>query len=252
MRETAALIGDVDEPDWAAIRAVINVIGAASVEALKPVVMVEGDSLASRRAEEVIVGFRAAAVGRLTALISDSRWYVQRNGARILGRIGSPQGVPLLQPLLRQTDPRVARQAVAALGAINDPTAARAIHTVLRASSGNLRRAVVDALVAERDPRVVPMLLQILRESQLLGKDHDVALETIAALGTVGSDEAVPALLDVARQRRLFGGKKLRALKARSVGAIVSIGGAKAAAALDEASRTADRMLKKVLDARAK
>ena len=74
---------------------------------------------------------------------------------------------------------------------IQDPAAARAIHTVLRAATGEVRRAVIEALVAERDPRVVPMLVRILEESQPLGKDHDVVLETIEALGTVGTDAAV-------------------------------------------------------------
>ena len=84
----------------------------------------------------------------------------------------------------------MAREAVSALGDIDDPAAARAVHTVLRAATGALRRAVIDALVADRDPRVVPMLARILRESEPLGKDHEVVLETLSALGAVGSDAA--------------------------------------------------------------
>src|SRR5207244_1463854 len=158
MRETAGLIGDVDEAGWAAIRAVIDVVGISSVEALKPVVMVEEPTLASRRAEEAILSFGKQAVARLSSLVADPKWFVQRNGARLLGRIGSAEAVPLLQPMLRQSDPRVVREAVAALSAIDDPAAARAIHTVLRAATGGLRRAVTDALVAGKDPRVVPIL----------------------------------------------------------------------------------------------
>src|SRR5204862_6502735 len=121
MRETAGLLGDVDEAGWAAIRAVIDVVGVSSVEALKPVVMVDQPTLASQRAEEAIFGFGKAAVGRLSSLVGDSSWFVQRNGARILGRIGSAEAVPLLQSLLRQSDPRVVREAVTALSAIDDP-----------------------------------------------------------------------------------------------------------------------------------
>src|SRR5437762_3375684 len=83
-----------------------------------------------------------------------ARWFVQRNGARLLGQIASPEAVPLMLPLLRQSDPRIVREAVSALGAINDPAAARAIHTVLRSATGALRHAVIDALVASRDARV--------------------------------------------------------------------------------------------------
>ena len=149
---------------------------------------------------------------------------MQRRGARLLGRIGTADAVPLLQPLLRQSDPRVARAAVAALGVIHDPAAARAIHTVLRAATGEVRRAVIEALVAERDPRVVPMLVRILEESEPLGKDHEVVLETIEALGTVGTRRGrCRCWSTMAQRKRFFGGRKLRALKERSVDALARV-----------------------------
>jgi len=247
MRETGALIGDVEEADWEAIKSVVTAIGPPSIEALKAVVIAEHDTLATRRAEDMIVAFGAPAATRLAPLVSDSRWFAQRRGALLLGRIGTKEVVPLLQPLLRQSDARVAQEAVKALGAIKDPAAARAIQTVLRAATGDVRRAVIDALVAGRDARVVPMLVQIIDDSQPLGKDHEVVLETLAALGKVGSETAVPALDAMARRRRLFGGKKLRALKERSVASLVAIGAPKATNALREMENTGDRALKKIV-----
>ena len=76
------------------------------------------------------------------------------------------------------------------------------------------------------------MLVRILEESQPLGPDHEVVLETLDALGTVGTDAAVPALLTMARRRKFFGGRKLRALKDRSVDALARIGTAKSKEAL--------------------
>ena len=250
MRESVALIGDVDEENWTALKAVIDSVGVSSVEALKSAILVEKDDLSTTRAESAIVGFGRKAAMRLASLVGDPRWFVQRRGARMLGRIGSAEGVPLLQPLLRQSDPRVAREAVGALGVIQDPSAARAIQTVLRASTGAVRRAVVEALVAERDPRVVPMLVRIVDESEPLGKDHEVVLETIDALGTVGTDGAVPALAALAQRRRFFSGRKLRALKDHSVDALARVKTEKATAALTEAAAHGDRYLKRI--ARAK
>jgi hypothetical protein len=252
MRETAALIGEVDDQAWAAIRAVVAAVGPASIEALKAALLVEQDSAATRRAEELIVGFGAKAVGRLTSVVGDGRWFVQRRGAQILGRIATAEAVPLLQLLLRQPDTRVAQAAVSALAAIRDPAAARAIQTVLRAASGGMRRAVTDALVAGRDARVVPMLSQILGESDPLGKDHEMVLETIDALGTVGTDTAVPALVDMSKRRSFFARKKSRALKEHSVEALARVGTPKAAAALKDAAATGDRMLRKIASPRAK
>ena len=246
MRESVALIGEVEETSWTAMRLVIATIGVSSVEALKSVVAIEADNETTARAESLIIGFGQKATLRLASLTSDSRWFVQRRGARLLGKIGSAEAVPLLQPLLRQNDPRVARAAVAALGVIQDPAAARAIHTVLRAATGEVRRAVIEALVAEKDPRVVPMLVRILEESQPLGKDHDVVLETIEALGTVGTDGSVSILLTMAQKKKFFGGRKLRSLKERSVDALARVGTAKAVAALKTAATTGDGALRKL------
>src|SRR5262249_54991349 len=249
MREMAVLIGDVDGDDWTIIREIMTLVGPSTAESLKPVVMVEGQTKASQRAEEMLVGFGAAGVGRLASLVGDSRWFVQLVGARILGRVASPEAVPLLQPLLRKTDPRVAREAIAALGAIQDPSAARAIHTVMRSATGELRKAVVDALVADKDPRVVPMLTRIIEESDAMGADHAVVLDALTALGVVGHDGAIPALIAVSQRRGWFGRARRRALKERSVSALRTLGSPKAAAALDDAARTGDRLLKKIIHA---
>jgi hypothetical protein len=250
MRETASIIGDIDDKAWSAVRSIITTVGPSSIEALRPMVAVEVVGVGSTRAAETIVGFGKPAITRLAPLVGDSRWFVQRAGATLLGTIGSADVVPLLQPLLRKSDPRVTQAAVAALGKVDDPSAARAIQTVLRAATGSTRRAVVDALVGDRDPRVVPMLARIVAESEPLGKDHDVVLETIGALATVGSDQAVPTLAGLAHLRRWFGGRKLRAIKEKSVDAIAAIGGDKAAAALAEAAKTGDRGLKKIVAAK--
>lgn len=247
MRETAALIGDVDAADWARIHSIVITIGVSSIEALKPLVMVEHETLASKRAEDTIVEFGRAAVASLGSMVGDSPWFVQKNGARILGRIGAPEAVPLLQPLLRKPDPRVARQAVVALSRISDPSAARAIHTVLRASGGALRRAVIAALVSDRDPRVVPVLVRIIVESRPLGRDHHVVLETLAALGTVGADAGVTVIAATIRRRAFLRRRRLRALKQKGVRALVQIGTPAAAAAIADAARTGDRLLRKII-----
>lgn len=248
MRETVALIGDVDDTGWEAIRKVIATIGVASTEALKPVVAVEHETPASQRAASLIVGFGAPAVNRLASLVGDSRWYAQLAGARLLGKIGVPEAVPLLQPLLRKSDPRVTREAIAALGSIPDAAAARAIQTVLRAATGDARKNVIAALVADKNVKVVPMVVRIIEESDAMGKDHEVVLEALDALGTVASDTAIPALAAVARKTRWFGGKKLRALKEHAVAALAQMGSDKSKAALDDLSRTGDRALKKIVN----
>ena len=244
MLETALLLGDLEEPELEKVRAVVKTIGPSTIEALKPALMVEQVTMAFQRAADMVVGFRRKAVGRLAPLAEDARWFVQRNAATLLGRIGTVEAVPLLQPLLRKGDPRVARAAVSALGVIPDPAAARAIHTILRTATGDVRRAVIDALVSDKDARVVPMLARIITESTALGKDHVVVLETLTALGAVGSDDAVTPLAAAIQVRSFWRRKRARAIKERGVGALARIGTPKAKAAIEEAGNSDDRQLK--------
>jgi len=184
---------------------------------------------------------------RLAPLVGDERWFAQFTGATLLGAIGSAEVVPLLQPLLRKSDPRVARAAVVALGKIDDAAAARAVQTVLRAATGDLRKTVIDALVVERDPRVVPLLSRVIAESAPLGVDHVVVVEMVDALAKVGCDTAVPTLVTTSRVKRFFGGKKVKVLKEHAVDAMVRIGGTKAAAALDDLALSGDRALRRIV-----
>jgi HEAT repeat protein len=250
MRETIALLDDIDEAGWRGISAIIATVGVSSVEGLKAMAAAERETIGSKRATDTIVGFGRPAVSRLATLVSDTRWFAQCAAAHMLGTIGSAEAVPLLHPLLRKNDPRVARAAVASLARIDDPAAARAIHTVLRSATGDLRRAVIEALVADRDPRVVPMLIRLVAESQPFGKDYEIVVETLDAMGIVGGDQAVPTLTTVSLQRRWFGRRKLKVMKEKAVDALMRIGGDKAEAALAEGANTGDRMLKKILAGR--
>jgi HEAT repeat protein len=198
------------------------------------------------RAADIIVSIGAAGVQRLAPIADDQRSYVQCNVCEILGRIACPEAVPLLQPLLRKNDPKVMRAAISALANINDPAAARAIHMVLRSVTGEQRRAVIEALVAERDARVVPMLVRILEESEPLGKDHSVVLDTLGALRVVHTDTAIRPIDDVMRRTRWFARKRNRALKQTAVEALASIGTEASKQALKRAAKDGDRVLRKL------
>jgi hypothetical protein len=95
------------------------------------------------------------------------------------------------------------------------------------------------------------MLAQILKESEPLGKDHEMVLETIDALGLVGTDAAVPILVAMSRRRAFFGRRKVRALKERSIDALARVSTPKAAAAVKDAAAQGDRMLREIVASRA-
>jgi hypothetical protein len=248
LREAASLMADLDERAQQAFSECCALIGPTAIRALYPALQSETETPAYRRARELVATYGAAAVGPLAALADDARWHVQRNAAELLGMTRSAEAVPTLQALLRRREARVLRAAVAALAGIDDPAATRAIQTVLRAATGEAREAVMDALVAERDPRVVPMLTRILAEADPFGADHQMVLDALDAVRRIGHEQAVPSVAAVMKRKKfLFGRARARAFKTASVQALVAIGTATAQAALDEAARSGDGLLKSII-----
>jgi HEAT repeat protein len=244
--EAGSLLGDMTDDERREFAAICSDIGPAAAEALRPLLDAEKSSSAQQRAIAILRSYGERVITRLAPLVSSPHWYAQRNAAVVLGDIESPQGVPLLQPLLRGSDPRVLREAVRALSRIDDPSAARAVHTVLRAATGGQRAAVVAALVAERDARVVPVLGRILDESDAAGADHQIVLETLDALRTVGDDQAIPHLARVMRRRSWIARRRIRALKIASLETLQHIGTPAAQSALADAAANGDRLLRKL------
>ena len=252
-REAIALLDDLAPAEFQALEAFCKAVGASTVESLRVTLTLEDDTLARRRAAELILAFGGAAVSRLTPLIGDDRWWVQRNAAALLGGIGVPDAIPLLQPFLRKSDPRVSAAALGALARIDDPAAARAVHVALRAATGETRLAVADVLVAERDPRVVPLLARILEESEPFGADHPLVIDVLAALGALGDEGGVAPAAAIMTRRSWIARRKARAVKRSAVEVLVRIGTPAASAELANAARHGDRMLRKVIaEARAR
>ena len=196
MRETAALIGDIDEDGWTAIRSrhrrSIGVVQRRSAQAgrrrSKTTTLASDARRSDHRRLRRDGGRRAS-----RSLVGDSRWFVQRRGARLLGRIGTAEAVPLLQPLLRQSDPRVAREAVAALGAHR--RSGRGARHPHRAARGHRRRCG-----ARSSRRWSPSAIRAScrcssassRRASRSARITTSCSRRSTALGTVGSDEAVP------------------------------------------------------------
>jgi CBS domain-containing protein len=245
--EAATMLSDFDQTTLDCFVECCESIGPIAVRALHPTLQSETETPAYIRGRDLVGRFGAAAIPYVAPLADDNRWFVQRNAAALVGSTRSPEAVPPLQGLLRRSDPRVLRQAVSALAGIDDPAAARAIQTALRTASGPGRTAVVEALVAEKDPRVIPMLIRILGESDPFGEDHQTVLDTIDAVRQLADDRAVDAVAAVMRRKRLFTRKKARAVKLASVEALRAIRTPRAKSALDDAARTGDRLLKKII-----
>jgi len=124
-------------------------------------------------------GYLESLVATLTALrkvpahklvevvVKDENATVRRYGARVLSHFKEKESVPLLVPLLKDTDDLVRAEAAGALGDLGDPKAVEPlIELVRRPGHGYDERAAIEALGMLGDPRAIVALLEFLASLQ--------------------------------------------------------------------------------------
>lgn len=161
----------------------------------------------------------------LVRMLGDSRWFVVRNAADLLGELVAVEAEEALIGLLRHADDRVRRAATNSLLKLGTPDATRRVYEAMGDASPEVRMQVAAAISTRKDHRTSSTLIRAIEEEA----DADVQLAMIAALGRVGTAEAVQKLVKMAEpEGRLFK-KKDSMLR---VAAVQALGDAKTPAAI--------------------
>ncbi len=250
LTEAAATLAEQTADEFASFEKLIGALGPSTVPALVATYHRE-DGAATDRLTALVTTLGAPAIPAITAALDDQPWFVQRELARALGKIGASAAIQPLQSLLRRSDLRVLQVAVASLSAIPDPAAERALHTVLKATTGEARAAVINSLIGLKEPRVVPMLARVLQDSDPFGRDHTLILDTLAALSTMRDDRALPQIAALARQKRWLAWRRTQQTRRACLQALGKIGTARAKQTVGELAATGDYFLKRLARAAA-
>lgn len=105
-----------------------------------------------------------------------------------LKRIGTRQSVPALATLL--TDEQLSHSARYALESMSIPQAGGCLREALEKTTGAIRVGIIDSLGVRRETKAVPELIKLLSASDL-----DTSCAAAAALGNIGTEDAVSALV---------------------------------------------------------
>ena len=244
--EAAATVNEQNDEEFAHFERLIHAIGPAALPAVIAIYSREDGGPGSDRATSALSRLGPAAIPAITAALDDKPWFVQRELAKVLGKIGTRAAVAPLQMLLRKTDVRVLQTAVTSLSNIADPAAERALHMVLKASTGEARGAVISSLVGLKDPRVVPMLARVLQDSDPFGDESALLIETLTALAAMRDDRAVSPIAALARKRKWTAWRKTTQLRRACIQALARIGSAKARQSITELATSGDFFLKRL------
>jgi HEAT repeat protein len=165
------------------------------------------------------------AVPALIRMLGDSRWFVVRNAADLLGEIGAARAEEALVALLRHSDDRVRRAATNALVRVGTPNALKGIYEAVSDTSPEVRMQAAAAVSTRKDGRASATLIRAIEDEG----DADVQLAMIAALGRVATPDAIQKLVKMAEpEGRLFRKKSTNI----RVAAVQALGDAKTPGAI--------------------
>jgi HEAT repeat protein len=165
------------------------------------------------------------AVPALTRMLGDSRWFVVRNAADLLGEMVATDAEGPLVALLRHSDDRVRRSATNALLRLGTPAAIKGIYDAVSDASPEVRMQATAAIATRKDTRTSTTLIRAIEEEQ----DEDVQVAMITALGKVATPDAVQKLIKMAQSEGRLFRKKTKTFR---VAAVQALGEAQTPAAL--------------------
>lgn len=143
---------------------------------------------------EVVVRTGALAVPVLARRVVEERHETKKGAAALLGVTRSPDALPLLLPLVQDTDWSVRCAGVTALGRLGGVDASRAVMAALHDPDDRVRAAAAEAAGDLGERSAGPILLACLVEEP----DEDVTRALVAALGVLREERAVPKLAELA------------------------------------------------------
>ncbi|MGH7418166.1 MAG: HEAT repeat domain-containing protein, partial [Candidatus Rokuibacteriota bacterium] len=167
-----------------------------------------------------------AHVHELAGFIADQRWYLVRNVANILGRLGNPDVVPFLERVIAHPEYRVRREVVDALARVGTEAAQTLLVRVLDDVDPRIQFRALQALNAWGARRAMARLLALLETPDPLHHLFPNKVAALEALERLRASEALPVLRRLARSPLAIGQhrRELRDLARRAVSAIEGTG----------------------------
>jgi HEAT repeat protein len=131
---------------------------------------------------------------RLAPWLADPRWYVVRNIIHILGWIGGPQIIGLLQTAARHNEPKVRMEVVAALSQLDLKVARPLLIKMLENADSRLFSLILHQLASRRDGATARLLIGYLQDPKFDQHPIEEKRAIYSALSGAGGDEVLPDL----------------------------------------------------------
>ena len=221
------LLDHTESPDALSREAMLTILSVSGPAGVSLAVSKMGstDNLAVRKElSSLLVGLGAPVVPVILKLMQDTRWYIVRNLAAILGDIGMPEAVPELLTCLKHADIRVCKEAIRSLAKIGGREAESAIIAILHGSNGSLFPQVIASLGGMKSRKALAELMQIVCSGDLFLKNLSLKIDALGAIAMIGDRQAVPILTKILASRHFFARRRWIQFKIAIAGCLARLG----------------------------
>lgn len=183
-------------------------LGEAPVETLLSMLENSQDSDERIRIIHVIAEIGAPSIPAIVKRISQNGpWYVMRNLAYALSRVGGEEQAKEYIPLLLHENEKVQTEALKGLQRTGGKVRSETLLSVLPKVDNSFKLRIVEMLGIIKSSGAVPALLELLQSKKSVmptALKTDLDVKICNALGNIGSEEALPALTEIAKSKGFF------------------------------------------------
>lgn len=137
--------------------------------------------------------------------VNDKRWYIVRNIAYILGRLGKAKGIEYLKRTLKHEEPRVRLESIKSLMLISGDQAKDLLISAISDNNNQVRIQAVRGLASLNHKKAVQPLIEFIGQEGFKKIEVAEKKEFFEALGKLGANEVVPFLKNIYTKRPWFG-----------------------------------------------
>jgi len=134
-------------------------------------------------------------------------WYYLRNLAYMLGQIGNEESARVLAPLLLHENFKLHHEALKSIYRTGGNLRGKLLLSALPQADDEFKASIVESLGQSKATDAVDSLLLLLKDHPLVPSSARLALEEkiCAALGAIGSPDAIPFLSDISETKSFLG-----------------------------------------------
>lgn len=152
----------------------------------------------------VLVSIGSEAIPYAVKRLHDDRWYIVRNMLYLMRECNATRQVEQIKKFIKHKKTSIRIEALSALLHFKTPDAVPYLKLYLNSKKPELVKKSVRLAGKYNIREVVPLLIGMLEKKDLMGNESLYKIDIVIALGDIGDDRAVPALMKTYNTKTLF------------------------------------------------